>query len=116
MGQLVRFPAAEGIFDRLTEQQRRANIAAEREEHRQAALFVIRNHAWHSRQDVEDAWVNLAIYGTDHERQVARDKIADLTAPQSPLDVVRDHRARWPAIIAYGAVGAAILLAFTGWL
>lgn len=113
MGALFPFPATDTMFARLTERQKQANIAAERDEHRQAALFVIRNHAWHSRQEIEDAWVSLALYGTDHEREVARDKIAELSA-ETPMQVAREHRDRWPAILLYGAFGAVILLSISG--
>jgi len=103
---VIRLPLDVTVFDRLNAHQRNANIAAERAERRQAALAVIRNSGWHTRQDIEDAWVLLSIYGTDHERQVARDKIAQMetwaakAAAETPADVARRFAHRWPAVLA----------------
>jgi hypothetical protein len=115
MTSLLRFPTDDAIFARLTERQREANIAAEREELRQAALFTLRNHAWHSRQAIEDAWIHLASTGTAAERAVALAKIEELTA-ETPAQVFARHAHRWPAILGFGAVWAAIMLALSGWV
>ena len=109
------FPADPTIFARLTERQRQANIAEEREEYRQAALFTLRNHAWHTRQDVEDAWVQLSRTGTDDEREVALAKIDELTAETS-RDVLASMRGRLPEALFCAAGLAVVLLAGTGWL
>ena len=99
---VIRLPVPEAAFDRIVARDREANIAAEREEDRQAALFVIRNHAWHSRQEVEDAWVNLARCGDEHERAVAQVKVAELA--EAPVRAAfREPQYRWPAVLA-GAV------------
>ena len=120
---VIRLPLDITVFDRLNAHQRNANIAAERAERRQAALAVIRNSGWHTRQDIEDAWVLLSIYGTDHERQVARDKIAqmetwaaEVARPETPADVARRFAHRWPEIVSWGAFVAVALLWATGWL
>ena len=114
MTSIHRFPTDDTIFQRLTQRQREANIASEREELRQAALFTLRNHAWHSRQDVEDAWVQLANTGTADEREVALAKIEELTSETS-MDVLRQHAHRWPEILLYGAGLASVMLLISGW-
>ncbi len=119
---VIRLPLDTTAFDRLNAHQRNANIAAERAERRQAALAVIRNSGWHTRQDIEDAWVLLSIYGTDHERQVARDKIAQMetwaakAAAETSADVAWRFAHRWPEILSWGAFVAVAMLSATGWL
>jgi hypothetical protein len=123
MGQLVRFPAAEGSYDRLTEQQRLANIKAEQAEAVKIARAVLRAPERYTEDNLRDACVALRRWGDGFDHLTAdamvyainrREQIARNRAKQTPAQIA--STLNWPKIIAYGAVGAAIILAFTGWL
>lgn len=51
------------------------------------------------------------IFAINRREQIARNKAA-----QSSWAVVKEQRERWPEVLIWGAVGAAALLAATGWL
>lgn len=123
MGQLLRFPADAGIFDRLTEQQRLANIAAEQADAVRIARAVLRAPERYTDDNLRDACMALQRWGDGFDHLTAdamidainrRDQIARNRAKQTPAQIAREHN--WPAILAYGAVGAVILLSLTGWL
>lgn len=125
MGQLLPFRATKDAYDRLTEQQRLANIAAEQADAVRIARAVLRAPERYTDDNLRDACIALQRWGDGFDHLTAdamidainrREQIARNRAKQTPAQIAREHRDRWPAILAYGAVGAVILLSLTGWL
>lgn len=125
MAQLLPFRASEAMLDRITEQQRLANIAAEQADAVRIARAVLRAPERYTDDNLRVACMALQRWGDGFDHLTAdamidainrRERIARNRAAQTPMAVAREHRDRWPAILAYGAVGAVFLLAFTGWL
>lgn len=105
---VLRLPVTQEAADRMAMQARREAI-------RTACLDVLAHHEWHTREAIEDAWVNLALYGDEHEREVARAKVDEMVE-ESAADVVAKMAPQWPQITLWAAVIAVAMLAATGWL
>lgn len=103
---VIRMPIRGDALDRIVARDREANI---REEQRESALDIIRNHAWHKRQDIEDALVTLLRVGTDHEKKVAQEQI-DLILSEQPDDTV-ERRKELAALILGGLAVVALVVA-----
>lgn len=125
MARLIAFPATEADFARLTEQQRLANIKAEQAEAVRIARAVLRAPERYTDDNLRDACVALRRWGGGFDHLTAdamidainrREQIARNRAKQTPMQVARAHSSRLPEILIFGAAGAAILLAITGWL
>lgn len=131
-------PNLAAACDRITARQRAANIAAEwgistsRLEYLPYQVW----QAWDDRRGadsspygtgatereaVEDLMWQLEEEGRMTREQVAEYCPRELTAhdrhlAETPADVARSFARRWPEVLIGGAVGAAVLLAVSGWL
>ena len=122
---VLRFPADEGMFNRLTEQQRLANIKAEQADAVRIARAVLRAPQRYSGDVLRDACAALQAWGDCFDHLTAdamiqalnqREQIARNKAAQTPKEVAMQHKDHWPEIMIWGAVIAAALLGATGWL
>ena len=127
MTAIIRFPADDAIFARLTERQRLANLAAERAEAVETARYII-DHPYgysddqlraacgfymtHGNGGVHYLRADQHIYAINRREWQAR----NCPRPETSRDVVRRFAHRWPEILSWGALGALALLAGTGWL
>ena len=124
---IIRFPADDAIFARLTERQRLANLAAERAEAVETARYII-DHPYgysddqlraacgfymtHGNGGVHYLRADQHIYAINRREWQAR----NCPRPETSRDVVRRFAHRWPEILSWGALGALALLWATGWL
>ncbi len=127
MTAIIRFPADDAIFARLTERQRLANLAAERAEAVETARYII-DHPYgysddqlraacgfymtHGNGGVHYLRADQHIYAINRREWQAR----NCPRPETSRDVVRRFAHRWPEILSWGALGALALLWATGWL
>ncbi len=127
MTAIIRFPADDAIFARLTERQRLANLAAERAEAVETARYII-DHPYgysddqlraacgfymtHGNGGVHYLRADQHIYAINRREWQAR----NCPRPETPMDVARRFAHRWPEILSWGAFVAVALLWATGWL
>ena len=127
MTAIIRFPADDAIFARLTERQRLANLAAERAEAVETARYII-DHPYgysddqlraacgfymtHGNGGVHYLRADQHIYAINRREWQAR----NCPRPETSRDVLMGMRDRWPEILSWGALGALALLWATGWL
>lgn len=106
---VLRLPVTQEAADRMAMQARREAI-------RTACLDVLAHHAWHSREAIEDAWVSLALYGDEHEREVAQKQV-DRMAAETPAPAYRlsDVIAGAVLVLAAGYALVAGVMALGGW-
>lgn len=90
MSAVFAFPTPQAAINRIAERQRREDI-------RQACLDILYHHGWHSENDVTDAWVNLALVGTDDEKAIA---LKQIEARETSARIALRHLPRWPALLA----------------
>lgn len=119
---ILRLPLPEAAFARLTAIQREANIA---DEAISAARLVLRAPGSFDGQIIRDACAVLQTYGDGTDYLTAEAMIFALNRrewqarnlPQeTPAAVARKFAHRWPSILGFGAVWAAIMLALSGWV
>ena len=124
---IIRFPADDAIFARLTERQRLANLAAERAEAVETARYII-DHPYgysddqlraacgfymtHGNGGVHYLRADQHIYAINRREWQAR----NCPRPETSADVARRFAHRWPEIVSWGAFVAVALLWATGWL
>lgn len=127
MTAIIRFPADDAIFARLTERQRLANLAAERAEAVETARYII-DHPYgysddqlraacgfymtHGNGGVHYLRADQHIYAINRREWQAR----NCPRPETSADVARRFAHRWPEIVSWGAFVAVALLWATGWL
>lgn len=126
MGQLLRLPLDETVFARLTQRERDANTAAEWAEAVAEAQRIIddpRGYTDAQLREICGAYMACGAGGVHYLRADQllfainrREQIARNKAAQSSWAVVKEQRERWPEVLIWGVVGAAALLAATGWL
>ena len=127
MTAIIRFPADDAIFARLTERQRLANLAAERAEAVETARYIIDHprgysdaqlrevcgfYMTHGNGGVHYLRADQHIYAINRREWQAR----NCPRPETPADVARRFARRWPEVLIWGALGALALLWATGWL
>ena len=119
-------PNLAAACDRITARQRAANIAEERAEALSTARKVLANAERYPAQVVRDASDAAVLWGDGMDQQTAELEIFRLNRREwqarncprreTPADVARSFAHRWPEVLICGAVGAAVLLAVSGWL
>ena len=119
-------PNLAAACDRITARQRAANIAEEHAEALSTARKVLANAERYPAQVVRDASDAAVLWGDGMDQQTAELEIFRLNRrewqarncprPETPADVARSFARRWPEVLIGGAVGAAVLLAVSGWL
>lgn len=127
--QLHEFPVDATIFDRLTEQQRLANIQQERAEAVEDARAVFRSPSKHSDQVLRDASAVLQAWGDADDWMQADAMIFALNtrerkrahevarrANETPAQVAKRFLPQWPLIAGCAAVLAVLMLAAMGWM
>ena len=124
---LHNFPADDAIFARLTERQRLANLAEERAEAVETARYIIDHPHGYSDDQLRTACGFYMTHGNGgvhylradaHIYAINRREWQARNCPrrETPADVARSFAHRWPEVLICGAVGAAVLLAVSGWL
>ena len=124
---LHHFPTDDAIFARLTEQQRLANLAEERAEAVETARYIIDHPHGYSDDQLRTACGFYMTHGNGgvhylradaHIYAINRREWQARNCPrrETPADVARSFAHRWPEVLIGGAVGAAVLLAVSGWL
>ena len=126
MAQLLHMPLDETIFARLTKRQAEANAAQEYADAVAEAQRIIddpRGYTDAQLREICGAYMACGAGGVHYLRADQllfainrREQIARNKAAQSSWSVVKEQRERWPEVLIWGAVGAAALLAATGWL
>ena len=127
MTAIIRFPADDAIFARLTERQRLANLAAERAEAVETARYIIDHPCGYSDDQLRTACGFYMTHGNGGVHYLRADQhiyainrrewqARNCPRPETPADVVRRFAHRWPEVLIWGALGALALLAGTGWL
>ncbi len=127
MTAIIRFPADDAIFARLTERQRLANLAAERAEAVETARYIIDHPCGYSDDQMRTACGFYMTHGNGGVHYLRADQhiyainrrewqARNCPRPEMPADVVRRFAHRWPEVLIWGALGALALLAGTGWL
>ncbi len=92
------FPTPQAAINRIAERQRREDI-------RQACLDILYHHDWHNENTITDAWVNLALVGTDAEKAIA---LKQIEARETSARIALRHLPRWPSILAGAVVFIAV--------
>ena len=124
---IIRFPADDAIFARLTERQRLANLAAERAEAVETARYIIDHPCGYSDDQLRTACGFYMTHGNGGVHYLRADQhiyainrrewqARNCPRPETSRDVVRRFAHRWPEILSWGALGALALLWATGWL
>ena len=124
---IIRFPADDAIFARLTERQRLANLAEERAEAVETARYIIDHPCGYSDDQLRTACGFYMTHGNGGVHYLRADQhiyainrrewqARNCPRPETSRDVVRRFAHRWPEILSWGALGALALLAGTGWL
>ena len=127
MTAIIRFPADDAIFARLTERQRLANLAAERAEAVETARYIIDHPCGYSDDQLRTACGFYMTHGNGGVHYLRADQhiyainrrewqARNCPRPETSRDVVRRFAHRWPEILSWGALGALALLWATGWL
>lgn len=127
MTAIIRFPADDAIFARLTERQRLANLAAERAEAVETARYIIDHPCGYSDDQLRAACGFYMTHGNGGVHYLRADQhiyainrrewqARNCPRPETSRDVVRRFAHRWPEIVSWGAFVAVALLWATGWL
>ena len=127
MTAIIRFPADDAIFARLTERQRLANLAEERAEAVETARYIIDHPCGYSDDQLRTACGFYMTHGNGGVHYLRADQhiyainrrewqARNCPRPETSRDVVRRFAHRWPEILSWGALGALALLWATGWL
>ena len=127
MTAIIRFPADDAIFARLTEQQRLANLAEERAEAVETARYIIDHPHGYSDDQLRTACGFYMTHGNGGVHYLRADQhiyainrrewqARNCPRPETPMDVARRFAHRWPEILSWGAFVAVALLWATGWL
>ena len=127
MTAIIRFPADDAIFARLTERQRLANLAAERAEAVETARYIIDHpHGYsddqlrtacgfymtHGNGGVHYLRADAHIFAINKREFIAR----NCPRPETSRDVLMGMRDRWGEILLCAGIGGVVLLKLTGWL
>ena len=124
---VIRFPADDAIFARLTERQRLANLAEERAEAVETARYIIDHPCGYSDDQLRTACGFYMTHGNGGVHYLRADQhiyainrrewqARNCPRPETPADVARRFAHRWPEIVSWGAFVAVVLLKLTGWL
>ena len=124
---IIRFPADDAIFARLTERQRLANLAEERAEAVETARYIIDHPCGYSDDQLRTACGFYMTHGNGGVHYLRADQhiyainrrewqARNCPRPETSRDVVRRFAHRWPEILSWGAFVAVALLWATGWL
>ena len=127
MTAIIRFPADDAIFARLTERQRLANLAAERAEAVETARYIIDHPYGYSDDQLRAACGFYMTHGNGGGHYLRADQhiyainrrewqARNCPRPETSADVARRFAHRWPEIVSWGAFVAVALLWATGWL
>ena len=127
MTAIIRFPADDTIFARLTERQRLANLAEERAEAVETARYIIDHPHGYSDDQLRTACGFYMTHGNGGDHYLRADahifainrrewQARNCPRPETPADVALRFAHRWPEVLIWGALGALALLAGTGWL
>lgn len=90
------------------------HIADARAELVKHARAILRRPDRHSHEDVLTACYYAKQFGDEDDKALA--KRARQDAAETSADVARRFAHRWPGVLIWGALGAFVLLAGTGWL
>lgn len=111
MTAIIRFPADDAIFARLTERQRLANLAEERAEAVETARYIIDHPHGYSDDQLRTACGFYMTHGTGGVHYLRADQhiyainrrewqARNCPRPETSADVARRFAHRWPAVLA----------------
>ena len=111
MTAIIRFPADDAIFARLTERQRLANLAAERAEAVETARYIIDHPCGYSDDQLRTACGFYMTHGNGGVHYLLADQhiyainrrewqARNCPRPETSADVARRFAHRWPAVLA----------------
>ncbi len=127
MTAIIRFPADDAIFARLTERQRLANLAEERAEAVETARYIIDHPHGYSDDQLRTACGFYMTHGNGGVHYLRADQhiyainrrewqARNCPRPETPADVARRFARRWPEVLIWGALGAVVILKVAGWV
>ena len=111
MTAIIRFPADDAIFARLTERQRLANLAEERAEAVETARYIIDHPHGYSDDQLRTACGFYMTHGNGGVHYLRADQhiyainkrewqARNCPRPETSADVARRFAHRWPAVLA----------------
>ena len=111
MTAIIRFPADDAIFARLTERQRLANLAEERAEAVETARYIIDHPCGYSDDQLRTACGFYMTHGNGGVHYLLADQhiyainrrewqARNCPRPETSADVARRFAHRWPAVLA----------------